>query len=255
MFRHSSRCAAYALRRTVVQQEHGFCSKDIVSRVAPKAMASFRYQVPTHRALFSTSTGNETKEPSETTTESDVNVENKGTESEATEGSSEEAVSDTELIATLEKEIHDLKEKVLRSLAEEENVRRIAKRDVENARSYANASFAKAMLEVADDLERAMTVVSEEQRQNGDATLKSLIEGIEMTDKNLQKTFKKFGVVQYGEVGQDFDPNIHDALFQMPDPTKPADTIGQVVKTGYKLHDRVIRAAQVGAYVSPPDSN
>lgn len=201
---------------------------------------------PFSKALFSTTNN---KDGENTNTE-----ELKESKEEDGKVDNEEVISDTEIIASLEKEIHDLKEKVLRSLAEEENVRRIAKRDVENARTYANSSFAKAMLEVADDLERAMTVVSEDDKEKGDATLKALVEGIEMTDKNLQKTFKKFGVVQYGEVGQEFDPNIHDALFQIPDPTKPANTIGQVVKTGYKLHDRVIRAAQVGAVVAPPDN-
>lgn len=174
-------------------------------------------------------------------------------EGEASTEESAGVVSDSEVIASLEKEIHELKEKVLRSLAEEENVRRIARKDVENARAYANSSFAKAMLEVADDLERAMAVVTPEQRADGniDPTLKVLIEGIDMTDKNLHKIFHKFGVVQYGKVDEAFDPNIHDALFQIPDPSKPENTIGQVVKTGYMLKDRVLRAAQVGAYTKP----
>ena len=149
----------------------------------------------------------------------------------------------------LHAEIKDLKEKVLRSLAEEENVRRIAKRDVENANAYANTSFAKAMLEVADDLERAIAVVPADKRNSDDATLKVLLQGIEMTDKNLHKILNKFGIVKFGKVDETFDPNHHDALFQIPDATKPAGTIGTVVKPGYKLKDRVIRAAQVGARV------
>lgn len=155
--------------------------------------------------------------------------------------------------AKLETEIKDLKEKVLRSLAEEENVRRIAKRDVDNARAYANSKFATAMLEVADDLERATSVVPADKLAAADCdpSLKSLMEGIEMTDKNLHKIFNQFGISKYGKAGQEFDPNIHDALFRIPSagPEQPVGTIGQVVKLGYKLKDRVIRAAEVGTYV------
>ena len=159
--------------------------------------------------------------------------------------------AEVDVTIALNAEIKDLKDRVLRSLAEEENVRRIAKRDVENAHSYANVSFAKAMLEVADDLERAISVVPAEKRNSDDKTLNTLVQGIEMTDKNLHKIFAKFGIVQFGKVDELFDPNFHDALYQIPDASKPAGTIGQVVKPGYKLKDRVIRAAQVGARVDP----
>jgi len=100
----------------------------------------------------------------------------------------------------------ELKEKVLRSLAEEENVRRIAKRDVDNARLYANTSFAKAMLEVADDLDRALSSVPLDKRgESQDPTsLSSLIKGIEIMDRNLHKIFTKFGIVKYEAV----DPNL-----------------------------------------------
>ncbi|KAJ1425029.1 GrpE-domain-containing protein [Ochromonadaceae sp. CCMP2298] len=147
-------------------------------------------------------------------------------------------------------EIKDLKERVLRSLAEEANVRRIAKRDVDNAHAYANTSFAKAMLDVADDLERALGVVTAEDMKTADPKLTSIVQGIQMTDKNLSKIFAKFGVVSFGKIDDLFDPNMHDALYNIPETDKEkAGTVGQVVKTGYKLKDRVIRAAQVGARV------
>jgi len=153
----------------------------------------------------------------------------------------------------LTQENRELKEKVLRSLAEEENVRRIAKRDVDNARLYANTSFAKAMLEVADDLDRALSSIPLNKRNDShDPSLSSLIKGIEMTDRNLHKIFSKFGIVKFGTSEDAFDPNFHDALFEVPDTTKPAGTIAQVVKVGYKLQDRVIRAAQVGTTVNTP---
>ncbi len=155
-------------------------------------------------------------------------------------------------IATLQKEVKDLKDKVLRAYAEEENVRRIARKDVESARTYANTSFAKAMLDISDNLERALDVVSPEHHNTSkDPTLKALVEGIQMTEKSLQKVFGQFGVVKYGAINDVFDPSLHDALFQLPaEENKPAGTIGQVLKTGYKLKDRVIRAAEVGTRVN-----
>ncbi len=176
----------------------------------------------------------------------------------STESCSPEIKSETEntqnpddSVAKLQEEVKDLKDQLLRAYAEGENIRRIAHRDVENARSYANSSFAKAMLEISDDLERALSVVTPDQKANGDKTFKTLVDGIEMTEKNLQKVFQKFGVMRYGTVNDKFDPNIHDALFQIPDHQNEPDTIGQIVKMGYKIKDRVLRPAQVGTRVKP----
>lgn len=185
-----------------------------------------------------------------------VSTQNNGsnTQSETVDSSEPVKLSEAEINANLQQEIKELKEKVLRSLAEEENVRRIAKRDVENARNYANASFAKAMLEVADNLDRALTVVPADERLSTDnPTLSGLVKGIEMTDKNLHKILNQFGIHQYGKIDEHFDPNLHDALFQIPNADKPAGTIGQVVKVGYKMKDRVIRAAQVGTITKPSE--
>ena len=154
-------------------------------------------------------------------------------------------------IRELEKEVKDLKDKVMRSYAEEENVRRIARRDVTLAKDFANQSFAKSMLEVADDFERAMKSVPEEAIIDN-KEFNTLLEGIKMTDKSLQKTFAKNGVVKFGEVDDVFDPALHDALFNIPaTETQTGGTIGQVLKSGYKLKDRVIRAADVGIRVKP----
>jgi molecular chaperone GrpE len=150
-------------------------------------------------------------------------------------------------IVALQKEVKEYKDQVLRSYAEEENVRRIARKDVDSARTYAISSFAKALLDVSDNLERALDAIPAEKRKNGDPTLKTLVEGIEMTDKNLQKVFHQFGVVKYGKVDDVFDPALHDALFNLPAENEmQVGTIGSVLKTGYKLKDRVIRAAEVG---------
>lgn len=170
------------------------------------------------------------------------------------EGAQPEATADANsvnqdkvTISKLEEEVKSLKEKVLRCYAEEDNVRRIAKRDVENARAYANASFAKALLEIADDLDLALAAIPPERRENdSDKHFAGLVQGIIMTDKNLLKIFEKFGIQRFGAVGDKFDPTFHNALFNYEDKSKESGSIGQVLKTGYKLHDRVIRAADVG---------
>ena len=170
------------------------------------------------------------------------------------------ADAQAEQVAKLQKEIKELKDQVLRSYAEEENVRRIAKKDVESARQYANQSFAKAMLEISDNLERALEAVPKQLKDDLKAgkseplpanLAKELVVGIEMTEKGLQKTFSSFGVMKFGAVGDAFDPSLHDALFQGPNPALSNNSISAVLKTGYKLKDRVIRAAQVGTVVNP----
>jgi molecular chaperone GrpE len=164
------------------------------------------------------------------------------------------AVAEEDVVAKLMKENQELKDKLLRSYAEEENVRRIAKRDVENSRQYANVSFAKALLDVADNLERAMNAVPPESHASTDPLIKNLLMGVKMTNTDLMKAFEKFGVQKYGAVGDKFDPALHEALFQIPDATKDSNTVGQLLKVGYKMKDRIIRAAEVGTYIAPPTS-
>ena len=199
---------------------------------------------------FSTSEKND-----ETTTtskeEEEVNVEEEETkeeEEEEKELTVEEKLGlAEEKIVELEETVKDEKDRVLRAYAEMENVRRIAKNDVSNAREYANQSFAKGLLDVADNLERALGSVEEKDVSDDNPLLKTLLEGVSMTDKELKKVFQKHGVSQYAAVGDAFDPELHDALFQYQDPEKEAGTIGQVIKTGFMYKDRVLRPAQVGA--------
>lgn len=159
-------------------------------------------------------------------------------------------------IKELEDEIKDSKDKLLRSYAEEENVRRIARKDVNDARAYAVSSFAKSLLDVADNLDRALAATPADKMtgEHAENTLKALVEGVQLTNKELEKVFNKFGVTKFGEVGDIFDPNKHDALYNIPitgqEETPPVEgSIGQVVKVGYQLKDRVLRAAEVGAYM------
>lgn len=164
-----------------------------------------------------------------------------------------EDVNHEKRIEELQDQIKDLQDRLLRSYAEEENVRRIARKDVEDAKAYANTSFAKSLLDVADNLDRALSFVTED-KMNGEhaaSTLKSLVEGVRMTNNELVKVFGKFHIKSYGASGDKFDPNIHDALFRIPVEANSdkIGTIGQVVKTGYMMKDRVIRAAEVGTFV------
>jgi len=148
----------------------------------------------------------------------------------------------------LEAQVKELKDQLLRSLAEQENTRRIAKRDVEAARSFAVSSFAKSLLDTSDNLTRAMEAVPEQYRSDtqNHPVLATLFEGIKMTDENLTKAFEKNGLKRFGKVGDKFDPNLHEALFEYPDPDRMEGTVGQVMKVGFVLNERVIRPAEVG---------
>ena len=129
-----------------------------------------------------------------------------------------------------------------------ENVRTIARRDMENSKQFAIQSFAKQLLDVADNLSRAIESVPKEalEKKEDNAYLATLVEGVQMTDVQLQKIFGANKIVKYAVPGDKFDPHLHDALLEYEDPEKEAGSVGQVLKTGYKLNDRVIRPAQVG---------
>ena len=148
----------------------------------------------------------------------------------------------------LVKEVKDLKDQLLRSLAEQDNTRRIAQRDVESARQFAIKSFAKSLLDTSDNLERALQAVPEELKNDREnhPVLFTLYEGIKMTENGLNKAFEMNGLIKFGQVGEVFDPNKHEALYEYPDPNKEAGTVGQVMKPGFMLNNRVLRPAEVG---------
>lgn len=168
-------------------------------------------------------------------------------DSDTSDPPSEEADEETET-QQLQRQVTDLKDQLLRSLAEQENIRRIARRDVDNSKSYAVTSFAKSLLDTSDNLSRALEAVPEEHRGGGgdNPVLANLYEGIEMTDAGLTKALVKNGLVKFGAVGDVFDPNRHEALFEYAEEEKEAGTVGQVMKVGFELNSRVIRPAEVG---------
>jgi molecular chaperone GrpE len=148
----------------------------------------------------------------------------------------------------LEAQIKELKDQLKYSLAEQQNIRFQAQRDVDSARQFAVSSFAKSLLETSDNLERAMAAVPEAVRADREnhPDLCTLFEGIKMTEDILLKAFEKNGLKKFGIKGEIFDPNRHNALFVYPDPSATPGSVGQVMKAGFMLHGRVIRPADVG---------
>jgi molecular chaperone GrpE len=148
-------------------------------------------------------------------------------------------------IKDLEAQVADSKDRLLRALAETENVRRRTEREKEDAFKYAVTNFAREMLSVGDNLRRALDSVSAEARDN-DPALANLMTGVEMTEREMLSTFEKFGIKPVEALGKRIDPNLHEALFEVEDPSKPAGTVVQVMEKGYTIHDRLLRPARVG---------
>jgi len=159
-----------------------------------------------------------------------------------------------DLLKEKHKEIKVMQEKVLRSYAEVENVMDRARREAESTKKFAIQSFAKSLLDVADNLSRASSVVKESfskidpsKDSSGAAPLlKTLLEGVAMTEKQLSDVLKKHGVERFDPLNEQFDPNMHMAVFQVQDASKQPGSVAVVLKPGYTLHDRVIRPAEVG---------
>lgn len=149
-------------------------------------------------------------------------------------------------VEALQKENADLKDRLLRLAAEMENLRKRMGREIEDTRAYAITKFARDMLTATDSLSRALVVLPAETRDTADGALKSLIDGIELTEREMQRLLAVHGVKPIEAEGQKFDPHKHQAMFEVPDPTRPEGTVVQVVQTGYAIGDRVLRPAMVG---------
>jgi len=139
----------------------------------------------------------------------------------------------------------DFKDKLLRTLAEMENLRRRTEREVADARAYGISNFARDILAVADNMERALKALDAEIREKAEAGVKALLDGVELTERELLKVMEKHGIVRIEPLGQKFDPNLHQAMFEVPDPSVPAGTVVKVVQTGYTIGGRVLRPALV----------
>jgi len=146
----------------------------------------------------------------------------------------------------LKKEAADARDKMLRTLAEMENLRKRTAREVADARMYGITGFARDVLEIADNLQRALDAVPAEARAAADPGLKALMEGVELTERSLLNALEKNGVKKFDPAGQKFDPNFQQAMFEVPDASVPAGTVVQVIQAGYMIGERVLRPALVG---------
>jgi molecular chaperone GrpE len=155
-------------------------------------------------------------------------------------------------IAELEKEHAEMKDQLLRTVAEMENLRRRTEKEVKDAKQFSVASFARDMLSVADNLRRGQEAVSEEDRVAADGALKALLDGTAMTEREMLKTLEKHGVKKLNPQGEKFDPNYHQAMFEVPNPDVPNNSVIQVVQAGYVIGTRVLRPAMVGVAKGGP---
>jgi len=193
----------------------------------------------------------EDAENEDTPPDSEVPEETAAEEGEETETGAEETGEEAVEELTPEQQVEELNDKLLRALAEAENVRRRAKRDKSDAAKYAITNFAREVLGVADNMKRAMASVDSEARKK-DPALEQLMVGLEMTEREMLSTFERFGIKPIEAMGEKFDHNLHEAMFELDDTSKPAGTVMQVVEAGYVLNDRLLRPAKVGVSKGGP---
>lgn len=152
----------------------------------------------------------------------------------------------------LEREHAEMKDRLLRTLAEMENLRKRTEREVADSRLYGITSFARDVLGVADNMRRALEAVAPELRTSAQSGAKALVDGVELTERELLKALEKNGVRQFTPQREKFDPNLHQAMFEVPDATVPAGSVVQVVQPGYMIGERVLRPALVGVSKGGP---
>lgn len=145
---------------------------------------------------------------------------------------------------SLEEQLAAMKDQWLRAMAETENLRRRSQKEREDALKYASTAFAKDMISIGDNLRRALeTCPSHDELSE---SVKGLISGIEMTEKELETTFERHGIKKMIPLEDKFDPNLHQAMFEIPNSGKANGTVIQVLQAGYIMHDRLLRPAMVG---------
>lgn len=159
---------------------------------------------------------------------------------------SPEGGSSSEEIEALKAENAELRDKLLRTVADMENLRRRTDREKQDAGKYAISKFAGDVLSVGDNLTRALTSINDEARAAGGESLKTLIEGVEMTERELQNVLSRHGIARLDPKGEKFDPNVHQAMFEIENPDVPSGTVVEVVQAGYVIAERCLRPALVG---------
>ena len=155
-------------------------------------------------------------------------------------------------VEALRSENAEMKDRVLRTMAEMENLRRRTEKEVRESRQYSVANFARDMLGVSDNLRRALDAISDDARASADEAMRVLIEGVELTEREMINQLEKHGVKKLNPEGERFDPNFHQAMFEVPNTEVPNNTVVQVVQAGYIIGDRVLRLAMVGVSKGGP---
>jgi molecular chaperone GrpE len=161
---------------------------------------------------------------------------------------------------SLDRELAETKDRLLRTLADMDNMRKRTEREVADARAYGISNFARDILGVADNMHRAMAALDEELRAKADEPTKVLLEGVELTERELMNVLEKHGVKRIEPLGQKFDPNRHQAMYEIEDASVPAGSVIQVMQAGYLIGDRVLRPALVavakgGGKAAPANDN
>ena len=156
------------------------------------------------------------------------------------------------LVEALSRENAEYKDRLLRTLADMENLRRRTEREIADTRAYGISAFARDILAVADNMERALGALDADLREKADSGTKALLDGVELTERELMKVLEKHGVKRFEPLGEKFDPNLHQAMFELPDPSRPAGTVAQVVQPGYMIGERMLRPALVAVAKGGP---
>ena len=155
-------------------------------------------------------------------------------------------------VEVLKAEISDLRDQRLRMAAEMENLRRRTAREIKDAKTFAISGFARDMLQVSDNLQRALSAVPEQGETTDDNGLKTLVEGVELTERAMLSTLERHGVRKLEPLNQKFDPNFHQAMYEVPNTEVPNNTVLDVVQPGYVIGDRMLRPAMVGVSKGGP---
>lgn len=172
---------------------------------------------------------------------------------EIEEEAAEAAEEATEVrIAELEGKVKQYKDQLLRAIAETDNLRKRSERQLEDAHKYAVSNFAKDLLNVSDNLRRAIEAAPNAESAE-DELVKNLHAGVQAVERDLLAAFDKHGIVKITPLDHRFDPNFHQAMFEVPDSGKPAGTVVQLLQPGYLLRDRLLRPAMVGVAKGRPE--
>jgi len=162
-----------------------------------------------------------------------------------------QAEAQTSEAASPEERIRDLEERLKRAVAEQENLRKRMEREKADVEKYAVSNFAREVLGIADNIQRAIDAVPREAAEK-DSALKTFLDGIEVTERELHKAMQRQGISKMNPDGEKFDPNFHQAMFEVPTADQPSGVVVQVVQPGYLLEDRVLRPAMVGVSKAVP---